>query len=268
MSIKRREHSANFRFYEELNFFLPGEQRKRDFEYTFKGHPAIKDAIEAIGVPHTEVELILVNGVSVGFDYQLQPGDRVSVYPVFESFDVSPIVRLRDKPLREPKFICDVHLGKLATILRLLGFDTLYRNDYDDAEIIETAVREQRIILTCDRGILKHSVVTHGYCLRSRQVMQQIREVLQRFDLYKLAEPFSRCTVCNGRIIEVKKEEVIDRLPLRVSGSYNHFKRCLGCDRIYWQGSHFDRIKQKLAWILDTNRDAETGNPLKTENER
>ncbi len=245
--------SALFRFYEELNFFLPAERRKRDFPYFFKGHPAVKDAIEAIGVPHTEVELILVNGASVGFDYQLQPGDRVSVYPMFESFDLSPIVKLRDKPLRRPKFICDVHLGKLATILRLLGFDTLYRNDYDDEEIIETAVREQRIILTCDRGILKHSVVTHGCCLRSRQVTQQIREVLQRFDLYKLAEPFSRCTVCNGRLVEVKKERVLDRLPPRVAKSYNRFKRCSGCDRIYWRGSHFERIKQKLAGILESN---------------
>jgi len=243
-------HSATFRFYEELNFFLPPERRKIDFEYTFKGSPAIKDAIEAIGVPHTEVELILVNGESVGFDYQLHPGARVSVYPMFESIDISPIIKLRDKPLREPKFICDVHLGKLATILRLLGFDTLYRNDYDDEDIIDIAVQEQRIILTCDRGILKHSVVTHGYCLRSRQAMPQTKEVLRRFDLAGPAKPFSRCTVCNAPIVSVEKKEVLEKLPTRVAETYDTFRRCSGCGRVYWQGSHYEKIIAKIEALL------------------
>jgi hypothetical protein len=137
---------ASFRFYAELNDFLPRAQRHTTFPYHFTGTPAVKDAIEAAGVPHPEVDLILVNGMSVAFDYPLRDGDRVAVYPVFESFDISPIVHLRPQPLRETKFILDVHLGKLAKHLRMLGFDTLYRNDYQDPDIIATALRERRII--------------------------------------------------------------------------------------------------------------------------
>jgi uncharacterized protein with PIN domain len=246
-------HTATFRLYEELNFFLPKEKRKRDFEVEFKGHPAIKDTIEAVGVPHTEVEVILVNGESVGFDYQLQNGDRVSVYPMFESFDVSPIIKLRPQPLRDAKFICDVHLGKLATILRLLGFDTLYQNDFDDDEIINISLKEHRIILTCDRGILKHRSVTHGYCVRSRQAMEQTAEVLKRFDLAQQANPFSRCTVCNAFIEPVEKEKIIDHLLPQVRASYTDFWRCTGCHRIYWQGSHYDKIWQKIDQLLMKN---------------
>ena len=247
-------HTATFRFYEELNFFLSPEKHKQDFGYKFRGSPAIKDAIEAICVPHTEVELILVNGTSVGFDYQLQEGDRVSVYPVFESFDVSPIIKLREKPLRHPTFICDVHLGKLATILRLLGFDTLYRNDYDDDEIIKVAVQEHRIILTCDRGILKHSIVTHGYCVRSRQAMPQAKEVLHRFDIVGTAHPFSRCTVCNGKIEIIDKEDVVEQLLPRVAKTYETFRRCTGCNRIYWQGSHYSKIKATIEELLASSK--------------
>ena len=125
MGIVNRPNTACFRFYEELNDFLSRDKHKKEFQYHFDGKPSVKDAIEAIGVPHTEVDLILVNGASVGFDYNLRHGDRVSVYPVFESFDITPVIRLRDKPLRNTAFILDVHLGKLANILRMLGFDTL-----------------------------------------------------------------------------------------------------------------------------------------------
>jgi len=246
----QQSHTAVFRFYEELNFFLAPERRKRDFEYRFKGRPAIKDTIEAIGVPHTEVEVILVNGRSVGFDYPLQQDDRVSVYPMFESLDVSPIIKLRDRPLRNSTFICDVHLGKLATLLRLMGFDTLYRNDYEDEEIINIALTEKRIILTCDRGILKHRRVTHGYCVKSRQALQQAREVVQRFDLAGQARPFHRCTVCNAPITPVDKEAVLDKLPPKVAQTYEQFYQCSGCYRVYWRGSHYHVIDRKLEWIL------------------
>ena len=245
-------HSAQFRFYEELNFFLPQERRKRDFIYEFKGNPAVKDAVEALGVPHTEIEVILVNGRSVGFDYRLQHGDRVSVYPTFESLDVSPLIRLREKPLRDPKFICDVHLGKLATILRLLGFDALYSNSYDDPEIIRIAAHERRIILTCDRGILKNSDVTRGYCLRSRRALSQAAEVIRRFDLTAAAKPFSRCTVCNELIEPVSKEEVLPDLPPKAAAFYDEFHRCRGCRRIYWRGRHYAQMAERVAALLRT----------------
>jgi uncharacterized protein len=140
--------TAFFRFYEELNDFLPEDRRKRDFSLNFDGRPTVKHLIESIGVPHTEIDLILVNGVSVDFKHHVSDQDRVAVYPVFESFDISPLVRLRPYPLRKPVFILDVHLGKLARKLRLLGFDTLYRNDYEDSEIVAIAVAAHRIVLT------------------------------------------------------------------------------------------------------------------------
>ncbi len=243
--------NAQFRFYEELNDFLDEDKRKVAFLYVFNGHPSIKDAIEAIGVPHTEVDLILVNGVSVGFDYQLQEDDRVSVYPVFESLDSSPLVRLREKPLRESKFVLDVHLGKLARHLRLLGFDACYDNAYEDAEIVDLAVREGRIVLTRDRGILKVRAVTHGYWVRSRDPMTQIREVLTRFDLFSQIRPFQRCIVCNGLLRQVEKQTVVAELPPRVAAYYDEFFVCAACGKVYWKGSHYDRLREKVAEMIN-----------------
>lgn len=246
-----QQHTAEFRFYEELNDFLPRDRRKRTVAYSFKGAPAVKDPIEAQGVPHTEVDLVVVNGESVPFDYKLQPGDRVAVYPVFESLDISPIVRLREAPLRRTAFILDVHLGKLARLLRLLGFDTLYRNDYEDSEIIRIALAEQRIILTRDRRMLFHREVTHARCLHSDQAAEQAREVLDRFDLRDQVRRFARCPACNGPVEAVPKSQILDRLEPLTKKYYEDFYRCADCRQVYWQGSHFDRIEKKLDAIQD-----------------
>jgi uncharacterized protein with PIN domain len=234
---------AYFRFYEELNELLPPEKRKREFEYSFKDNPAVKDAIEAIGVPHVEVDLILVNSISVGFTEKLKDGDRISVYPVFETFDIGSATYLRPKPLRELKFILDVHLGRLAKYLRLCGFDTLFSKFYDDREIIETAVAEKRIILTRDRQLLKDKRVTHGYWIRSQNHNEQLTEVFVRFDLRDRLELFTRCITCNTLLEEVSKEEIADRLLADTNRYYSKFTRCPGCDRIYWEGSHYDNMK-------------------------
>lgn len=246
------QNTAHFRFYEELNDFLPKEKRKVEFPYQFEGKPSIKDAIEANGIPHTEVDLILANGKSVGFDYHLRHKDRITVYPVFESFDISPIVRLREKPLRNAAFILDVHLGKLARLLRMLGFDTLYRNDYKDVEIINISVDENRVILTRDRGILKHNSVTHGYCVRSTKPIEQTREVLRRFDLFSQVKPFQRCIECNGIIDRIDKEAILSQLPPKTASFYDEFYTCLNCEKIYWRGSHYYRMKEKLDAILES----------------
>lgn len=239
--------NARFRFYEELNDFLPTHRRKRDFSYSFTGKPSIKDAIEAIGIPHTEVDLILVNGQSVDFNYHLQGGDRVSVYPVFESLDISPVVRLREAPLRYTAFILDIQLGKLARLLRMLGFDTLYRNDYSDPEIIRLSREDQRIILTRDVGLLKNRSVTHGYWIRSPSPEEQVREVLNRFDLYAQIQPFKRCIGCNGEIDEIDKEEIITELLPKTAAFYDEFYHCLSCRKIYWKGHHYENMKE---WIV------------------
>jgi uncharacterized protein with PIN domain len=241
---------AHFRFYEELNEFLPQDKRKTEFEYQFRGSPSVKDVIEAIGVPHVEVDLILLNGISVSFSRKLSDGDRVAVYPVFESFDISSVTHLRPEPLREPRFILDVHLGRLAKYLRLCGFDSLYSKFFEDREIIETALREKRIILTRDRQLIKNSSVTHGYWIRSQNHNEQLTEVFRRFDLKDRLAMFSRCINCNSVLEEVRKEDIIDRLQADTSRYFSRFTRCPACNRIYWEGSHYDNMKRIINQVL------------------
>lgn len=241
-----------FRFYEELNDFLPPERRKRDFTVPYRERTSVKDMIESTGVPHTEVDLILVDGKTVDFTYIVRPGDRISVYPQFESFDISSLNRLRPAPLRTTRFVLDTHLGKLARYLRLLGFDTLYKNDWDDAKLAQiAALGKKRIILTRDHGLLKRKQVTHGYFVRSDKPAQQAREVLARFDLYRIAQPFSRCTQCNGLIQPAHKRELLDHLPPRVAGRCDEFAECGGCGRICWKGSHYGRMGQVVGGLLN-----------------
>ncbi len=241
-----KSFQAEFRFYEELNDFLPPHQKKRSIPFWFEGRPSVKFAIEAMGVPHPEVDLILINSVSVGFDYLLQHGDRISVYPVFESLDISPLVRLRPEPLRHPAFVLDVHLGKLARDLRFLGFDSLYRNDFEDPQIVALARSQGRIILTRDRRLLHAKVVTRGYWVRSHDVRIQVGEVLSRFDLYRQIRPFHRCSLCNGRIGAVDKSAVWDRLEPKTRKYYDRFYRCGQCGQVYWEGSHYEGLRARI----------------------
>jgi uncharacterized protein with PIN domain len=241
---------AHLRFYAELNDFLPAEKRQRAFLHRFGLSPSIKDMIEALGVPHTEVDLILVNGCSVDFSYLVRDGDQISVYPVFESIDIAPLVRVRPQPLRESRFVLDVHLGRLATYLRMLGFDTLYRNDYDDAELAHISSSQGRILLSRDRGLFKRSVVTHGYCLRTTNPREQLVEVLRRFDLVASIEPLRRCLRCNGLLQPVAKAAIVDRLQPKTRQHYHEFRRCQNCDHIYWQGSHYERMQRFIQRVL------------------
>jgi uncharacterized protein len=243
---------ATFRFYAELNDLLPLHRRQVPFAHAFDARASIKDMIEALGVPHTEVDLILVNGESVDFAYHVQDGDRISVYPVFESFDITPLLRVRARPLRQPRFVLDVHLGRLASYLRLLGFDTRYSTDCDDVALAALSRDERRTLLTCDRGLLKRRLVTHGYCVRSSDPREQVREVLRRFDLYRLATPFTRCARCNGVLEPVAKESVDHRLPPRISQELDDFRMCSACGQVYWRGSHYDRLQALIArWLQD-----------------
>ncbi len=241
---------ARFRFYAELNDFLPQPKRGVSFWHEFAGHPSIKDTIEAIGVPHTEVDLILTNGHSVGFDYKLDDGDRLGIYPVFESIDISPILRVRPQPLRRIRFVLDTHLGKLAAYLRMLGFDSLYNNEAPDEALASLSVEGDRVLLTKDRGLLKRGRVTHGYYIRSQEPREQVLEVIQRFDLQRLIEPFTRCMRCNGAIEEVQKELILERLEPQTRDHFDEFSICSECDQIYWRGSHFGRMKAFIDHLL------------------
>lgn len=229
---------VQLRFYEELNDFLAPALRKVDITHTFDRRASVKDMIESFGVPHTEVDIILVNGQSVDFSYIVQDGDRISVYPMFESLDVSPLLRLRPAPLRSPAFVLDTNLGRLARYLRLLGFDCLYQNDYDDDTVATIADREQRTVLTRDRALLQRRIITRGYFIREVRPRLQVKEVLARFDLYRLVAPFSRCIRCNGALQVVDKQSIEERLEPKTRKYFDSFMRCSDCGQIYWQGSH------------------------------
>jgi uncharacterized protein with PIN domain len=232
---------VQLRFYEELNDFLAPALRKVDITHTFDRRASVKDMIESFGVPHTEVDIILVNGQSVDFSYIVQHGDRISVYPMFESLDVSPLLRLRPAPLRSPAFVLDTNLGRLARYLRLLGFDCLYQNDYDDDTVATIADREHRTVLTRDRALLQRRIITRGYFVREVRPRLQVKEVLARFDLYRLVAPFSRCIRCNGVLQVVDKQSIEARLEPKTRKYFDSFMRCSDCGQIYWQGSHHAR---------------------------
>jgi uncharacterized protein with PIN domain len=241
---------AYFRFYAELNDFLPPARRFTEFVHQFLDVTTVKDRIEAFGVPHTEVDLILANGESVDFSYRIEDGDRVSVYPVFEALDVATVSRLRPEPLRDLRFVLDIHLGKLAAYLRMIGFDTLYRNCYSDEELAQVSKEDRRVLLTRDVGLLKRGAITHGYFVRETGSRRQLGEVVRRFDLRRLARPFSRCMRCNGELREATPQEVSGQVPPKAAELHERFLSCPRCGRVYWQGGHFRRMQALIDEIL------------------
>jgi uncharacterized protein with PIN domain/sulfur carrier protein ThiS len=246
------------RFYEELNDFLAPWQRRRDVQAEVAPTETVKHAIEALGVPHTEVEIVLVNGASVGFEHRLADGDRVAVYPRFEALDVTPLLRVRERPLREPRFIADAHLGGLARRLRLAGYDTLFDNGGPDDELVRISLAEGRTVLTRDRELLKRRELTHGCFVHAQRPEAQWREVFERLDLHAGARPFTRCLACNAALHAVAKAEVEAVLPPSVRERHERFARCSGCARVYWEGSHWRRMKAGLDALLAA-RAADTG---------
>lgn len=233
---------AFVRFYAQLNDFLPPEKRMRTTAYLFDVSGSVKDMIESLGAPHTEADLILANSRPVDFTYQVRDGDRISVYPAYRSLDISPLGHLQ--PHREFCFVADTHLGRLAAYLRMLGFDTLYRNDYGDDELARLA-SGMRILLTRDLGLLMRTVVTSGYFVRAVEPRVQLAEVVERFGLARAIAPFCRCVHCNILLRPVNKEVVSDRLLPETRQHYHEFYICPSCERIYWKGSHYRRM-QKL----------------------
>ena len=238
--------TVTVRIYAELNDFLPRDRRGRDFPCVLNGGPSIKHVVESLGIPHTEVEVLLVNGESVGFDRNLSDGDRVSVYPVFESMDVKPLLRLRPEPLREPRFVLDVHLGKLALFLRLLGFDAAFPGDVHDDELARISVEEGRILLTRDTMLLKRCMITHGCYIHSQDPEEQAVEILDRLDLRSSVRPFSRCPACGALLADAEKDDVLDRLEPLTKKYYHEFRECTGCGKVFWKGSHFSSLLELL----------------------
>lgn len=236
-------HYAEFRFYGSLNDFLPAHKRRISNRYAFEGAPAILDAVQAQGVPHPEVGRLVVNKETVDWNFRLSDGVRVAVYPHWADRYADTDFLETMKPIR---FILDVNLGKLCRYLRLLGLDGLWHNHLSDDQIIRVAAEENRIILTRDISLLKHKAVRCGYWVRHTTLIEQANEVMMRFDLRRYLQPFSRCMRCNSHINRVEKNSVKEKVPDTIFRLYGDFFRCAGCGKIYWQGSHYQRMRENL----------------------
>jgi hypothetical protein len=238
------------RVYAELNDHLPVERRFVESRLVFEGTPTIRNLLETNGIPPAEVDLVLLNGVSVSFEAAVRQGDRLSAYPVFESFDISADQRVRDEPLRLPGFVLDVHLGKLASHLRMAGFDAVYQNDYGDPELVEIACRDQRVLLSRDRQLIDKAQLDRAFRVRAENPEDQLAEVLERFQLQRRLRPFTRCLRCNELLITISINEIRDKIPERVRESQTIFRRCPVCQRIYWPGTHVERMSALMERVL------------------
>lgn len=242
--------AIDVRCYAELNDRLPPHLRQRTFRRPCAPGSSVEDLLASLGIPPDEVDLVLVNGRSVALQHPLEAGDAVSLYPVFESFDIGRVTAVRAGALRRPAFILDVHLGKLAHLLRMLGFDTSYRNDLTDEDLVRISAAEKRTLLSKDRALVGREDVTRGFVIRSQIPREQLLEVMARFDLRRAAHPFTLCLECNEPLGEVGREAVLDRLPPAVRSIDTNFTQCPACGRVYWKGSHYARMEAYVAEIL------------------
>jgi uncharacterized protein len=239
--------TVRLNFHGDLNFFVGSTGRRGTVERFLGEKTSVKDVIESCGLPHPEVDLILVNGRAVGFDYGLEHTAEVEVYPVQAQSTYFKENRLQVRTWQ--RFIVDVHLGKLVRNLRLLGFDVAYDRQVQDRQLLQVMASENRALLTRDRRLLMHSVVRHGYCPRSQHADTQTIEVVRRFDLFNSIAPFTRCLRCNAPLEKVAKGDVIEQLEPLTKIYYEEFRRCIGCGQIYWAGSHYSKLQKRLEAI-------------------
>lgn len=242
--------SVNFTFHGDLNFFLQRRQKNQTIHYEFDWKATLKDMLEAQGPPHPEVELLVVNGVSVGWEHIVQDNDDIQAYPNFDALDLPEKIQLIPPYPIKPKFILDTHLGKLAGYLRMMGFDTLYRNDYEDDVLAQVSHDETRILLTRDLGVLKRGIVTYGYFVRNTNPQKRLLEISQRYNLAPQIEPFRYCMKCNGIVEAVDKQAVIDHIPHDTAEYYSEFQQCQSCQQIYWKGSHHQKMERLIDTVL------------------
>lgn len=239
------------RFYGDLVDFVSGiNPDQRMIERSLPEPTSVKDLIEGCGIPHTEVDLILVDGRSVDFSYKVTGNEYIGVYPFFDSLEIPNSQRLQIFKPDQLLFLVDVNLGKLAKYLRLAGFDTAYKNDATDSELIKQMENENRILLTRDRKLLMRNAVKAGYLPRSDDPAEQLEEVFKRFDLFDEIQPYSRCVNCNGVLEDVPKESVIDQLEPLTKKYFEEFSQCPKCGQVYWKGSHRKRLDSRIERLL------------------
>jgi uncharacterized protein with PIN domain len=239
-------------FHGDLHFFLGSKSGDAMIERQLAEKTSIKDIIESCGVPHPEVDLILADEQSVGFDHPVANDAKIEVFPVDNRSTVHTDKRLQTT--RMLRFVADGHLGSLTRNLRLLGFDVAYGQNADDRQLLEVMARESRALLTRDRRLLMHGIVQHGYWPRSQNPDEQTIEIIRRFDLSELIAPFTRCLRCNAPLEEAAKADIIDKLEPLTKIYYDQFRRCPGCEQIYWSGSHFAKLQKRIEKVRSSAR--------------
>lgn len=249
--MNKKQSYVVFQFFEELNDFLSPQHRNITFNHNFKGRVSVKDLIESVGVPHTEIDFILANAKPVDFTYHVQHKDEINVYPLSEIMGVAGLSKMRREPLSTFRFIVDSHLGKLVKYLRMLGFDSLYNSNYSDTELAQLSHSENRILLTRDRGLLKHRIVNYGHFVKQTQPLKQLQEIIQWLNINHITHPFTRCILCNGLLADVNKRDVEDHLLPKTKENYTEFKQCLKCKHIYWKGSHYQKMQKLISNIIN-----------------
>jgi hypothetical protein len=238
---------VRLRFGGDLNVFLGSKAGDAVIERSLAEKTSIKDVIESCGVPHPEIDLILVDNKTAGFDYTVDSDVNVEVFPI--KYRNTHYTQKRLQNISVTTFVADGHLGRLARNLRLLGFDVAYPKDADDRQLLEIMANENRALLTRDRRLLMHRIVEHGYYPRSQNADEQTIEVVRRFDLSELIAPFTRCLRCNATLEEAAKADVMDKLEPLTKIYYDHFRRCPDCKQIYWPGSHFSKLQKRIEEI-------------------
>jgi uncharacterized protein len=246
---------ARFRFDTQFDVFLSPERRGGEFDYAFNGNPSLKHIVEAMHVPHTQIGQLIINGEQKSLAEWAQDGDVVHIYPINWDMSETARIHLGETDTDRIRFILDNHLGKLATYLRMLGFDALYRNDFQDDELAELASQQRRILLTRDRGLLMRREIELGCFIRSMMPEEQVVEVLKRYHLFDRIKPFQRCLRCNDLLLSIEKAFILDQLQPLTRKYYDEFHQCQGCGQVYWKGSHYERLQKLIVEFTSKTRE-------------
>ncbi|MFC1744959.1 Mut7-C RNAse domain-containing protein [Candidatus Riflebacteria bacterium] len=250
--MKEGKKTAILRFYGELNYFLPDSVWHRPFYYSFYENPTFSDLMDSFKIPPEKIGLLLLDGEVVELSCPLKEGSRATFYPRFQNIDISEEISASKKPVVSPRFILPLNLGKLTKYLRMLGFDSICEPDFIPGKVDVLAMQEGRVLLSRSKKFAARKLYAECYVVKSEQPAIQVREVVNRFNLMPLVKYFQRCLKCNSPLKVMEKSEIYSRLLPYIRKNFNLFFICPGCDRVYWMGTHYKKMKEKIETILHT----------------
>jgi len=228
---------------ERLQELLPRKLRlSKMVVYPLTRRASIKDIIEALHIPHTEIGSIVHQDAEISFFHIPEPGERLALFSFSPGTDVTMPTRLRPNPLQKTAFMVDINVGKLARLLRMCGIDTRYEPELNEADLAEQVVTNRRILLSRNRDLLQRKIITWGHLVRAEQPEEQLAEVITLYGLEEAIKPFSRCLECNALLQPVEKTAILHRLEPLTKKYYQTFRICSDCNQIYWRGSHHQRM--------------------------